>query len=356
MKKVLLLLCFAVVLSASAHAAELPGDLRNAVPSEAAERMDGLSFQNENDLFHGVSAIFENAKSNLLGAVRGQFRGMAVILLIAIVCGLAESAGGSELTGRVIAMVGALAVTSVAAGDVTTLLGVGVEKIRQLGDFSAVLLPTLAAAAAAGGAVGTASVHQVLTVFFADILLSVTETLLIPMVYLYVGVIAGEAVINQGRLAGIAAGIKKVVTWVMTVTLTLFTAFLTLGGAVAGTADSLAVKMTKMAVSGAVPVVGGIISEAAVTVLSGAGMLKNMIGIFGILTVLSLCLTPFLEIAVQYLLYKLGSFAAAMLGCGSLVKLIDGIGSAFGLVLGMVGSAVVLVMVSVVFSIMAVTV
>ena len=85
-------------------------------------------------------------------------------------------------------------------------------------------------------------------------------------------------------------------------------------------------------------------------------MLKNMIGIFGILSVLALCLAPFLQIAVQYLLYKAASFAAAMLGCDCLVKLIDGIGSAFGLVLGMVGSSAVLVMISVLFSIMAVTV
>lgn len=356
MKKILLLFAALFLLFPTAFAVEIPQALEKAVPADAAETVKEFSFRDENDFFSGVSIIFEDAKDTILGSLREQFRGVAVVLLIAIVCSLAQSAQTGETLERAVSMVGTLAVTAVAAGDMTTLLGKGVEKIQELGDFSSVLLPTLAAAAAAGGAVGRASLHQVLTVFFADVLLTVTETLLVPMVYLYVGVIAGEAVMGKGRLLGIAAGIKKAVSWIMTVTLTLFTAFLALGGAVAGSADSLTVKMAKMAVSGAVPVVGGIISEAAVTVLAGAGMLKNMIGIFGILTVLSLCLVPFLEIGVQYLLYKLSSFAAVMLGCRSLEKLIDGIGSAFGLVLGMVGSAVVLVMVSVVFSMMAVTV
>ncbi|MBQ3103539.1 MAG: stage III sporulation protein AE [Oscillospiraceae bacterium] len=353
MKKSLLLLCFLLLLSLPAQAVSLPKELEEAVD---AEIMEGLSFQNENDLFAGICEIFERAKETSVALLRERFRGVAAVLLIAVICALAQSAAGGELAEQTTAMVGALAVTAVAAGDMTALLGVGVEKVRELSDFSSVLLPTLAAATAAGGAVGTASFHQVLTVFFADILLSLTETLLVPMVYLYVGIIAGEAVMRQGRMAGIAAGIKKAVSWIMTVMLTLFTAYLTVGGAVTGSADSLSIKMAKMAVSGAVPVVGGIISEAAAAALTGAGMLKNMIGIFGILAVLSLCLAPFLEIAVEYLLYKMASFAASMLGCHSLVTLIDGIGSAFGLVLGMVGSAAVLVMVSVVFSMMAVTV
>ena len=349
----ILVICF---LSPCAFAAELPADLRGSLPQAAEETMEEMVFENEKDLFSGVARIWDMAKEEVLSSLREQFRPVATVLLMAILFGAAESAAQGDLSVKVLTMAGVLAVTAVTAGDMTALLGIGIEKIRELSRFSKVLLPTLSAAAAAGGAVGTASVHQVLTVFFADILLTVTESLLVPMVYLFIGVTAAEAVAREGRLQGLSGLIKKTLTWAMTVTLTLFCSYLAVGGAVAGGADRLTVKMTKMAVSGAVPVVGSIVSEAAVTALAGAGMLKNMIGIFGILSVLALCLAPFLQIAVQYLLYKATSFAAAMLGCDCLVKLIDGIGSAFGLVLGMVGSSAVLVMISILFSIMAVTV
>ncbi len=356
MKKLLLVICFFSILMPFSYAADLPGELQESIPEAVEETVEGLAFATENDLFTGVLQIWKDAKEDVLSALKEQFRAVAVILLVAVLCGAAESAAQGELNSKAIAMAGVLAVTAVAAGDVTALLGVGVEKIRELGRFSKVLLPTLSAAAAAGGAVGTASVHQVVTVFFADVLLSLTESLLVPMVYLFIGVTAAEAILQEGRLQGLTNLIKKIITWAMTVTLTLFCSYLAVGGAVAGGTDRVAVKMAKMAVSGAVPVVGSIVSEAAVTALAGAGMLKNMIGIFGILTVLALCLAPFLQIAVQYILYKMASFAAAMLGCDVLVKLIDGIGSAFGLILGMVGSSVVLVMISVVFSILAVTI
>ena len=121
-----------------------------------------------------------------------------------------------------------------------------------------------------------------------------------------------------------------------------------------GSVDGMAVKMTKSAISGAVPVVGGILADASETVLAGAGMLKNTIGVFGMLVILASCAYPFLQLGIQYLLYKLTAFLAAAVGTPGLCKLIDGLGGAFGLVLGMTGSCAILLLVSILSSVAAV--
>ena len=234
MKQFLIVLLMLPALLISADAASLPEELLRAVPEEAELMMGELSFENEDDLISGAAKIWEAAKEQLLSAGREQLRAVAVILLVAVLCGTAESMLRGEIGQKAVSMAGTLAVTAVAAGDVTAFLGIGIEKIRELGRFSKVLLPTLSAAAAAGGAVGSASLHQVLTVFFADILLTVTETILVPMVYLFIGITAAEAVVREGRLKGLAELIKKTVVWALTVTLTLFASYLALGGAVAG--------------------------------------------------------------------------------------------------------------------------
>ena len=113
-------------------------------------------------------------------------------------------------------------------------------------------------------------------------------------------------------------------------------------------------KVAKAAISGVVPVVGGILSEVSETVMAGAGMLKNTIGIFGMLAVLAACAYPFLQLGVQYLLYKLSAFLAAAVGPPGLSKLIGGLGGAFGLVLGMTGAAALLLLVSILASVGAV--
>ena len=97
-----------------------------------------------------------------------------------------------------------------------------------------------------------------------------------------------------------------------------------------------------------VPVVGGILSDAAETVLAGAGVLKNAVGVFGMLTILSICLVPFLQLGIHYLTYKLTGALAATVADGRVAGLIDQIGSAFGLVLGMTGASALLLLVSMV--------
>lgn len=108
-------------------------------------------------------------------------------------------------------------------------------------------------------------------------------------------------------------------------------------------------------VTDAVPVVGSILSDATGTVLAGAGMLKSAVGVFGLLAVLAICLTPFVTMAVQYLLYKLAAFLAGTVTEEPLAELIDALGSAFGLMLGMTGSCALALLISIISSVSVVS-
>ena len=99
---------------------------------------------------------------------------------------------------------------------------------------------------------------------------------------------------------------------------------------------------------------GGILADASESVLAGAGGLKGTVGKVGMLVVLAICLTPFLRLALQYLLYKVTAALCAAVAQPRLSQLIDAIGGAFGLVLGMTGAGALLLLVSLVSAISAV--
>ena len=191
--------------------------------------------------------------------------------------------------------------------------------------------------------------------FFVDLLIQLIDRVCLPMVYLYIGVVTAAACLPENRLGALADGVKKVVTWILTGAVLAFTLYLSVVRVITGSADAVTVKVAKAAISGVVPVVGKIISDASETVLAGAGMLKNTIGIFGTLAILAACAYPFLQLGVQYLLYKLTAFLAGAVGAPGLCKLIDGLGGAFGLILAMTGSCALLLLVSVLSSVGAVT-
>ena len=357
MKRLLCFLVAVLALTVGAWASDLPKDLTRAMPKQAEELLRDEDFSGTEGFSGGISSLLEKVSGQIGTILRQRVRGAASVLLVVILCGVVEGfltgAEGGK-TALFLPMAGALSVTLLTAGSLDSLIGLGTETIGELDTFSKALLPTLAAAMAASGQVSTAAFQQVTTVFLVDLLIDLIDGLLMPLVYLYIGVLAASACLPEGRLSALADGLKKVVTWLLTTALLAFTVYLSVARVIAGSADSATVKVAKAAVSSVVPVVGSIIAEASETVLVGAGMLKNTIGVFGMLAILAACAYPFLQLGIQYLLYKLTAFLAAAVGAPGLCKLIDGLGGAFGLVLGMTGSCAVLLLVSILSSVAAV--
>ncbi|WP_298029784.1 stage III sporulation protein AE [uncultured Dysosmobacter sp.] len=355
MKRAIICLLAAAALTVSARAAEVPEELTEALPRGAEELLEDADFSGVQGFSGGVDRILEAVSGQVGTVLRQRVKGAASVLLVVVLCGavdgFSQSAGGRT---AFLPMVGALSVTMATAGSLDTLIGLGAETIDQLHLFSQALLPTLAAATAASGAVTTAAFHQVAAVFAADLLLQLIDGLLLPLVYLYIGVLTAASCLPENRLGVLAEGLKKGISWLLTAGLLLFTGYLSMARVVSGTVDGAAVKLTKAAISGAVPVVGGVISEAAETVLAGAGMLKSTVGLFGMLAILAACAYPFLQLGIQYLLYKLTAALAAVVGAPGLCKLIDGLGGAFGLVLGMTGSCALVLLISIISSVAAV--
>ena len=348
----LALLC----LSVPVRAAELPREVTEALPKDAGGLLDQVEDWSPDSLTEGLVSIWNRIRTDAGRILRQQTRGAVSVLLAAVFCGLV---GGFQreagAAGRFLNLAGVLAVTLLTAGSLDSLMGEGMEVMERMNTFSKALLPTLAALSAASGGIAGATVRQVATVFFADLLLNLIHGVLMPMVYLYAGALAAGSALGDKRLLAVAEGIKTVCVKVLTACLLAFTLYLTVSGIFAGTVDSARVRVAKAAISGVVPVVGGIVAEASETVLAGAGMLKGTVGVFGLLGVLSLCAYPFLRLGIQYLLYKLTAFLSSVVGSGELGGLINGLGSAFGLILGMVGSCALVLLISVLASAAVVT-
>ena len=133
-----------------------------------------------------------------------------------------------------------------------------------------------------------------------------------------------------------------------------FTAYISISSIVASGGDAVASKFAKTAISTALPVVGSIISDAASTVVAGAEAMRNTVGVFGMLALLAVCVSPFAVMAVNYLGYKLTAAAVKAFGCHKLASLTDCIGSAIGMILGLAGCCAIILFVSMAISIKAV--
>ncbi len=348
MRKVgLLLLCLLCLCSAvNAQEDEALIDvtpLEDALPEEIelgpVQEIQAQSF------WERLGALLRSSLRESVGSYRQALCLCALLLCVLVLCAVLRM-GSMRHSALAFQTGGALGLSALCMGSFPALITLASETIQSMTDYAAASMPVLATAVAMNGAYSSAQALYAGTVLFAQLLLQLVARLLIPMVYFYLAIATADAAIGTGVLAEL----RDLIGWLISISLRLilyaFLAYMSLSGVISGSADAAAVKATKAAVSGMVPVVGGVISDASETLLAGAGMLKSSIGVFGMLAVLGICIAPFLRIGVQYLLLKLTAAVSGAVGMQAHVRLLKDFSTAMGYLLAMCGTCVLLLLIA----------
>lgn len=347
-------LCAAVlllVLIPSVQGVDLEEVQRESVDASGLEQaapdlLDGFDPLDATQITRWFDRLKDKALSSLGGLLRTAVGSGVKLLLILFFCtaadALGEAAGG--MTQQSTRLAGAAGVALVALGDVRTLIGLGGETIRQLSDFTTLLMPTMTTVAVAGGAAASAPLQQGITLLCSNLLIKLIYHILLPLTWAYAAGSVANAALDGARLQPLCKLLQWTVKTTLTVLLILYSGYITLAGTAAHAADTAAMKAAHMAISGMIPVVGGILSDATDAVLSGASVLRNSIGLFGVAGVLGFCLVPLMRLGVQFLLYRFVTALSAMVTDHPAAKLIGDLAGVFVLVMAMTGACAVVVL------------
>lgn len=342
------MLCLALLLVPQAAADDVTQAQWDSVDTQALEDAGaGLTLDEDFDFGEAVGHILSSAGDTLHSAIAASTRSAVLLLIVVLFCEVANLFFANESSsGGITTLVGVLAITAIAVTDVSSLIDIGGQTIGHLSDFSKMLIPVMTACSAATGGVTAATARQAATLLFSNLLVTAIDRVLMPFVYLYVSASVACAALDNEGLKAIGKLFKWMITVTLTTLLTLFTIYLSVTNFAAAGADAVTIKLTRTVISSMVPVVGGILSDASETVLAGAAIVRSTVGVFGVATVLLCCAGPFLYLGTRYLAYRLVSVLASLISGGKEAKLIEEIGEAFALVLGMTGSVALLVMIS----------
>ena len=172
--------------------------------------------------------------------------------------------------------------------------------------------------------------------------MEVMRRLALPMIYAYLALSLTACLCDNPLLRGLQRLIRWAAVTAMSAVTTGFCLYAGLSGVAAGSADALAVKAARSVLSAALPVVGGILSDSAATLLSAAGVIRSTAGIFSLLAVLVLCAGPFVFLSVKMLLLRAVSTLAELLPGGLLSRFLGECATVFALLLGLLGSHAVM--------------
>jgi stage III sporulation protein AE len=320
--------------------------LENALPEDAGDALGDMRVTDSLDLSGSLEKLYNSAKSSFGEVLVSSLKSAAVILVIAVLCSTVNAAfeGGAKYA----VLAGILGISVVSVSSVTSFVGFGARTLDELNTFSKMLLPTLTAAATASGAITSAAAKYAATTLFMDVLMTLGRNIVVPIIYAFTAASVAEAAMGGEALTGASNLLKWLAKTIMAVMMLLFVAYLGLTGIISGATDAVATKTLKTAINTVLPVIGNIIADASESVLAGASILRNAVGIFGLIAVLATCMLPFLRLGVNYLLYKAVAGLAGSISDGRITKLVNAVSNAFGMMLGLVGASALMLFVSII--------
>lgn len=309
------------------------------VPEAARDYMPETDSFSEGlwQILQDMIALVRPDLAEAAGACLGALGAVMAVGMLETMSGMSQKAAG---------LAGTVAVSVILLGSAKSLIHLGAATVGEISEYGKLLLPVMTTAMAAqGGTVSSAALYTGTAVFDA-VLSSLITNLLVPMIYLFLALAVVYSAVDQQILKRIRDGMKWLMTWSLKTVLYIFTGFMGITGVVSGATDAAALKAAKLTISGAVPVVGGILSDASEAVLVSAGLVKNAVGIYGLLATAAVYLSPFVRIGTHYLMLKFTATVCATFGGKKIVGLIEDFTGAMGLLLAMTGAVCLMLMLS----------
>lgn len=334
---ILLLILGTVALPVSAMeftAPDAPEDVQDLMPVEKDSFGDGL--------WQIIASASSKLQPDVAQAARTCLSLVAVVMLVSL---LRQLPGG---TVQVVELAGTLCVAALLLTQTNSLIHLGADTVTELSEYGKLLLPVMAAALAAQGGTTSSAALYAGTAAFDAVLCTAISKVLVPMVYMFLVMSVAVSAVGEEMLKKLRDLLKWLMSWCLKIILYIFTGYISITGVVSGTVDATAVKAAKLTISGMVPVVGGILSDASEAVLVSAGVMKNSVGVYGLLAVIAIWISPFLRLGIHYLLLKLTAAVCETFGVKQVSGLIKSFSGAMGLLLAMTGSVCILLMISMV--------
>lgn len=303
-------------------------------PPSVPEGIEGRMPESQDDFGKGIRSMLHKILPEAMTEFRQALKtGLSVFccsLLTAIMLGAGCSAAVAEV-------VGAVCISAMMLQSSGALVGLAVQTVSEVSEYSKLLFPVMAAAASARGAVTSASAISIGTSALTAFLNSFLRRMMVPAIYLFLTASVANCALGTNSLKQIRDTIRKFSAWFLKAVLTGFLTYMSITGAVAGSADKTALKAAKAAISTVVPVIGKTLADASEALLLSADIARNSIGIYGIFAFFGICILPFARIGAHYLVLKGIAALCSIVGSKRQTALVDDFAEAMGLLLGMTG-------------------
>ena len=286
---------------------------------------------------------------NLLGKeVVNGVRSILIILVIVMIHSILKSVSESlenENIAKLIYYVQYILIITVVMTNFSEIVTMVRDTCTNLVGFMNLLVPLLISLMLYTGSITTSGLLEPVILFMINFMGNIIQNLIIPFVLIFASLVIISKISDKVQIHKLANFLKSGIVWFLGIVLTIFVGVVSLEGTLSSSVDGVTAKTTKAIVSSAIPVVGKILGDAVDTVLGCGIILKNAIGLVGVVIVIGICIMPVLKLAVLTIAYKLLAGVCEPIADTKIVSLLEQIGDIFRILLAILCSISVMLII-----------
>lgn len=262
------------------------------------------------------------------------------LVILAVVCAVLQNLQGAfeGTVGKLAHVVCYLTLITIAIGSFTMAVEVGREATDRMIIFVQALLPILLTMMVALGGFTTVTLLKPFIVGSLGIFSSVINYIVIPLIFLSAVLSIVNQLLGHFRVSRLADLLRQAGIWCLGLVMTLFIGVLGIQGVIGSVADGITLRAAKFATGTFIPVIGGAFADAIDAVIGYSLLLKNSIGILGLIILFGLCLFPVLKIFAITLAFKIAGVLIQPLGDESTGEVLQNLSGSLGLIMVTVAS------------------
>mgnify|MGYP004526833145 FL=1 len=271
---------------------------------------------------------------------------LVIIVIHGILKSITDSLDNSNVS-QIIYFVQYILIVTLIMSNFTEIIKLIKETANNLVGFINLLMPLLLTLMVYTGNITTSSVLEPIVLFISNFIGNIIVDALIPIVLIIVVFSIISKISDRVQVEKISKFLKSGVVWFLGIVLTIFVGVVSLEGTLSSSVDGVTAKTAKAVVSSVIPVVGKVLGDVVDSVLGCGVVLKNAVGVVGVIVIIGICILPVLKIATLSIMYSLASAVVQPVADDKIVKLLDEMSGVFKLLLAILCSLSVILIIGV---------
>lgn len=315
------------------YLAEINSDLKSYMPEINMEEM--VSKLARGELGFSASAVFKGLLKFLFREIVANSKLLGQLLILSVLCAIlqnVQTAFEKGTVGKAAWYVCFMVLLTLALGSFTMAIQTGREAIEDMVSFMHSIIPVLLTLLTAMGNVTTAALFHPVTFMVLSTISTLIKNVVFPLIFFAVVLGLANNVTSRVEVSKLAGLLKQWSIGLLGLFFTVFIGFLAVQGIAGSVANGVAMRTAKFGIGVFIPVVGKLFSDTLEAVVGTSLLLKNAVGLVGILAVFFICAFPVLKIVSLMLVYKIAGAIIQPIGDKLIGESLNTMGNALTLV------------------------